>query len=94
MSRRFDPRETPHRHGNPAHDAAIEEYLAGRIDRRSFLRHAALLGLLTPLAGAMASRPARAAGTDRAARALTVGMPVPAGLIDPLTVGDTVVFAC
>jgi len=89
VSRRFDPRETPRRRGNPLDDATIEEYLAGRIDRRSFLRQAALLGLLTPLTAAMASRPARAAGADRAARTLTVGMPVPSGLIDPLTVGDT-----
>jgi peptide/nickel transport system substrate-binding protein len=89
VKRRSNRVEALRRRGNPVQNAAIEEYLAGNIDRRSFLRHAALLGLFAPLAGAMASRVSRAAGTDPGARTLTVGMPVPAGMIDPLTVGDT-----
>jgi peptide/nickel transport system substrate-binding protein len=80
--------EALRRRATPVQNAAIDEYLAGRIDRRSFLRHAALLGLSVPLAGPIAWRSALAAGADPA-RSLTVGMPVPAGLIDPLTIGDT-----
>jgi peptide/nickel transport system substrate-binding protein len=39
--------------------------------------------------GGFASRSVRAAAADPGERTLTVGMPVPSGLIDPLTVGDT-----
>jgi peptide/nickel transport system substrate-binding protein len=72
--------------------AVMDEHLAGRIGRREFLRYAATLGLSVPLA-APASQLVRAAAPCAAASAregpLTVGMTVPAGLIDPLTVGDT-----
>jgi peptide/nickel transport system substrate-binding protein len=72
--------------------AVMDEHLAGRIGRREFLRYAAILGLSAPLA-APASRLARAAApcASLAARdvSLTVGMTVPAGLIDPVIVGDT-----
>jgi peptide/nickel transport system substrate-binding protein len=67
-----------------AHHALIDEHLAGRMDRRAFLRHAALLGLLLV-------RPARRASAAPASQrtTLTVGMPVPAGTLEPLTVADT-----
>jgi peptide/nickel transport system substrate-binding protein len=68
-------------------NAVIDDYLAGRIGRRSFLRHAAVLGITAPLLAALAPRAATASGGSSAV--ITVGMPVPAGLIDPLTVGDT-----
>jgi peptide/nickel transport system substrate-binding protein len=81
------------RRSTAVQNAAIDEFLAGRIGRREFLRYAAVLGLSVPFGGAYAPGLARAADTARAASAarpaLTVGMPVPAGLIDPLTVGDT-----
>jgi peptide/nickel transport system substrate-binding protein len=70
-----------------AQNAAIDEQLAGRLGRRDFLRHAALLGI-APWVGGCTRRPetraARAAGV-----VVTVGMPVPAGLVDPLTIVDT-----
>ncbi len=65
----------------------MDEYRAGRLDRRAFLRHAAVLGMASPLLAALAPRRVRAAGAPRAE--VTVGMPVPAGMIDPLTVADT-----
>jgi peptide/nickel transport system substrate-binding protein len=68
-------------------NAVIDDCLAGRIGRRSFLRHAAVLGITAPLLAALAPRAATASGGSSAV--ITVGMPVPAGLIDPLTVGDT-----
>jgi peptide/nickel transport system substrate-binding protein len=68
-------------------NAVIDDYLAGRIGRRSFLRYAAVLGITAPLLAALAPRGAAAAGGPRPV--VTVGMPVPAGLIDPLTVADT-----
>ncbi|HEX4152028.1 MAG TPA: ABC transporter substrate-binding protein [Steroidobacteraceae bacterium] len=62
-----------------------------RHSRRSFLEHAGLVGLALPLLRSPAlanAKAARAAGGD-SGRTLTVGMPVPAGLIDPLTIADT-----
>ncbi|MGD0490758.1 MAG: ABC transporter substrate-binding protein [Steroidobacteraceae bacterium] len=88
MNCRFNPFEAIRRRATPAQNAAIDEYLGGGIDRRSFLRHAALLGLSAPFAGALASCSAPADGAQPV-RSLTVGMPVPAGLIDPLTIADT-----
>jgi peptide/nickel transport system substrate-binding protein len=64
-------------------NAVLDEFLAGRVDRRSFLRHAGVLGLVLPVAPALRAAPMPAG------RTLTVGMPVPSGQIDPLTVGDT-----
>ena len=73
--------------------ALIDELTAGRLGRREFLRHGSVLGLSIPLLGAVAGLPAaaRAEGnrTDNAAAAILVGMPVPAGSIDPVTVADT-----
>jgi peptide/nickel transport system substrate-binding protein len=62
----------------------LEAWRSARIDRRDFLRCAALLGMAGPLAAC--SRAPRSTGGSGL---ITVGMPVPAGLIDPLTVGDT-----
>jgi len=75
------------RHGTAVENAVIDEHRAGRLDRRTFLRHAAVLGMTSPLLSALAPRRVRAAGAPGAE--VTVGMPVPAGLIDPLTVADT-----
>jgi peptide/nickel transport system substrate-binding protein len=65
-------------------NAVIDEYAAGRLDRRAFLRHAAVLGVALPLRRALAAPGGPATGGT-----VTVGMPVPAGLIDPLTIADT-----
>jgi peptide/nickel transport system substrate-binding protein len=67
-------------------NAVIDDYIAGRIGRRAFLRYAAVLGISAPLLTAQAPRGAPAVDSSAA---VTVGMPVPAGLIDPLTVADT-----
>jgi len=82
------------RRRTPLEHALIDEARAGRIGRREFLRHAALLGLALPAAvpGSRAQAGARAAVAGTAAdarRELTVGMTVPAGMIDPVIVGDT-----
>ena len=87
------------RGGNAVQNAVIDDYLAGRIGRRAFLRYAAVLGMSAPLgisAPLGMSAPALAALVPKDPRAatnqstgVTVGMTVPAGLIDPLTVADT-----
>jgi peptide/nickel transport system substrate-binding protein len=68
-------------------NAVIDEYRLGRIDRRAFLRYASVLGLAVPWLSAAA--PGRARAAARIGGVVTIGMPVPAGRIDPLTVADT-----
>jgi len=70
-----------------AGNAVIDEFCRGRIGRREFLRYLSVLGLSAPLLGVMTPGAARATG--RPGATVTVGMTVPAGLIDPLTVADT-----
>ncbi len=88
----MNPFDTIRRRAAAVENAVIDEYLAGRIGRREFLRYAAVLGFSAPLA-ARASRLARAAARPASPAApdatVSVGMTVPAGLIDPLIVGDT-----
>ena len=69
----------------------VDQFVAGVIDRRTFLRHAAVLGLSLPLHKALAAaEPAPPVRRQtRSGGVITVGMPVPAGLVDPLTVADT-----
>jgi len=71
----------------------VDELVAGRIDRREFLRHGSVLGLSLPLMSTLAG--ALGFGTlAPAARAATSGgkvrvaCSVPAGAIDPVTVDD------
>lgn len=68
-------------------NAVIDEYRLGRIDRREFLRYASVLGLAVP--SLMAAAPGRARAAAKSGGVMTIGMPVPAGRIDPLTVADT-----
>jgi peptide/nickel transport system substrate-binding protein len=70
-------------------NAVVDEFLSGRIGRRDLLRHGLVLGMSAPLIGALGfhARPARAAG--KPGGVLRVGMPVPAGAINPVTIADT-----
>jgi peptide/nickel transport system substrate-binding protein len=72
---------------------AIDELLAGRVDRRAFLRYGSVMGLGLPAMGSLlagigsvASSPARAASAGGTIR---VGVNAPTGAIDPLTVDET-----
>ncbi|MGA8709293.1 MAG: ABC transporter substrate-binding protein [Steroidobacteraceae bacterium] len=75
---------------SPIENALLDELAARRLGRREFLRHAGVIGFAAALPAALAATPARAAaaatGTDIP---ITVGMTVPSGAIDPLTVADT-----
>lgn len=71
----------------------IDEVLAGRVDRRTLLRHGSLLGLSLPWLGALAGSvgmtaptPARAAGTPGGR--IRIALTVPAATIDPVTIAD------
>ena len=71
----------------------VDHLLAGRIDRRAFMRHGSVLGLsLTTLGGVagllglVAPRPARA--QTKPGGTIKVGIATPAGAVDPVTVAD------
>ncbi|MDA8051375.1 MAG: ABC transporter substrate-binding protein [Rhodospirillales bacterium] len=82
------------RRQGPRENQLIGEFIAGQIGRRGFLRRGSALGLGWPLLAAIAGAidplgtlPARAA-TGKAGTTIRVGSPMPAGAIDPVTVGD------
>ena len=72
----------------------LDEWLAGHLSRRGFLRQASILGMaLGPLAGLLGSTPsARAQGTakpgGKPGGTIRAAITVPTGAIDPVTVAD------
>ncbi len=89
-------------HG-PIGEHVIDEFVAGRLTRRDFLRRASAVGIGLPIAGAIASacssptatgrgatKPARTTVSPAAKAGATIraGMVVPAGEINPLTTDD------
>jgi peptide/nickel transport system substrate-binding protein len=82
--------ESLRRGASPLENTLLDELAAGRLDRRGFLRHAGVIGFAAALpAPLIMLPPATARADDVHATALTVGMTVPSGAIDPLTVADT-----
>jgi peptide/nickel transport system substrate-binding protein len=78
----------------PLENHLVDELLAGRLSRRSFLRRASVIGLGGPMLAAVAaafgpwSAPLAQAATGKPDTTIRVGTSVPAGAIDPVTVGD------
>ncbi len=77
----------------PVENDLVDHLLAGRLDRRAFMRHGSVLGLsLTTLGGVagllglVAPRPARAQG--KPGGTIRVAIATPAGAVDPVTVAD------
>ena len=73
----------------PHESHLIESFVAGRVNRRDFLRHGSVLGLSLPVLGGITGlglnpRVARAASGGK----LRLGQSVPAGAIDPVTIAD------
>ncbi len=72
----------------------IDEFVAGRLNRRDFLRTGALVGISAPILGgilaACGSSPASSTSTPAGASGATikVGIITPAAAIDPVTVAD------
>jgi len=78
----------------------IDEYVAGRISRRDFIRRATVVGISAPLLGSIlaacsssSSSPASSATTSAPASAaagavIRVGITTPAAAINPVTVAD------
>lgn len=86
FGRRARAIEALRRSAGPVANAAIDEWLAGTIDKREFLRFASVIGMGLPLLGAGCG-PA-AAPAVRPGGVVRVGTPIPAGRIDPVTVAD------
>ena len=85
--------DTVRRRIGPLENDLIDELLAGRIDRRAFLRHGSVLGLSLPLLGGVAGMmglvaPRRALAQGKAGSTIKVGIATPAGAVDPVTVAD------
>jgi peptide/nickel transport system substrate-binding protein len=71
------------RQAGPIGNHVIDEFAAGRIDRRDLLRHGARLGLAAAL-----GRPARGRAQGQPGATIRVASQVPAGAIDPVSVAD------
>jgi len=77
-------------------NALVDDLLAGRIDRRAFLRHASRLGVGLPLLSVLAAATGIAFASRSAAAGGTVGggvvraaVAMPHGAIDPIRVNDS-----
>ncbi len=72
----------------------IDELIAGRVDRRGFLRHGSLLGLSLPLLSGIATTfgaaalPSLARAAGKPGGTIRVALTVPAAAIDPVTIAD------
>jgi peptide/nickel transport system substrate-binding protein len=67
---------------SPLEQHVADEFRAGRLSRRMFLRHAARLGILS------AAAPARALTLGRPGATIRVASQVPAGEIEPVTISE------
>jgi peptide/nickel transport system substrate-binding protein len=73
----------------------IDEFVAGRLSRRDFLRRGSMVGLSMPLLGGIlaacgSSGPSTSntGGTGKAGATIKAGLLVPAAAIDPITIAD------
>jgi len=74
----------------------IDEYVAGRLSRRDFIRRGSVVGLSLPLLGAIISAcggstttsPSSSGATGQSGATIKAGITVPTGAIDPVTVAD------
>ena len=76
----------------------IDEYAAGRLSRRDFLRRGAVVGISLPVLGAVISAcgssttttpsTSGAGGAGKAGATIKAGIIVPAAAINPVTIAD------
>jgi peptide/nickel transport system substrate-binding protein len=79
----------------PVAEHVIDEFVAGHLSRREFLRRGTMAGLSVPLAGAIlaacgSSAPSGSgqAGKGKSGSTIKVGIGVPAAAINPITIAD------
>jgi peptide/nickel transport system substrate-binding protein len=73
----------------------IDEFVAGRLNRRDFLRRGALVGISAPVLGGILAAcgssspsPSSSSGTSGSGATIKVGITTPAAAINPLTISD------
>ncbi len=79
----------------PVQEHVIDEFVAGRLSRRDFLRRGSMVGLSMPLLGGIlaacgSSTPSssKSPGGGKAGATIKAGLLVPAAAIDPITIAD------
>jgi peptide/nickel transport system substrate-binding protein len=79
----------------PIQEHVIDEFVAGRLSRRDFLRRGSMVGLSMPLLGGIlaacgSSTPSTtpSPGAGKAGATIKAGLLVPAAAIDPITIAD------
>jgi peptide/nickel transport system substrate-binding protein len=79
----------------PVQGHVIDEYLAGRLSRRQFLRRGTMVGLSVPLLGGILAACGSSAPTSsgsgakgKAGATIKAGIGVPAAAINPITIAD------
>ena len=78
------------RQSGPLENHVIDEFLAGRLDRRGLFRHGTRVGLAAPLLAAILGLPSPAARAQgKAGTTIRVAQQVPSGIVEPVTVANT-----
>ncbi|MBO0775543.1 MAG: peptide ABC transporter substrate-binding protein, partial [Actinobacteria bacterium] len=81
----------------PVAEHVIDEYVAGRLSRRDFLRRGSMVGLSMPVLGGILAACGGSGGTPssggtgakgKPGATIKAGMYVPAGAINPITIAD------
>src|SRR5215813_1382188 len=77
----------------PLQEHVIDEFVAGRLSRRDFLRRGSAIGLSMPLLGGIlaacgSSGPSGQTQTGKAGGTIKAGIIVPAAAINPITISD------
>ena len=94
MTQRPDPDSGFRRRLGAVENDLIDEVLAGKVDRRTFMRHGSMLGLSLPVLGGLAGAvglvgaPAPARAQAKPGGTIRVAAAMPAGAINPVTVAD------
>ena len=93
MPRHFMTIDAARKNLTAIENSAVDELLAGRLDRRDFLRHGSVLGLSLPFLGSLVA--AAGLGTQKARAegkpggTVRAGVATPGGAIDPVTYYDS-----
>jgi peptide/nickel transport system substrate-binding protein len=79
----------------PVQEHVIDEFVAGRLSRRQFLRRGTMVGLSVPLLGGIlaacgssASAPSSSGAKGKAGATIRAGIGAPAAAINPITIAD------
>ena len=93
MTKARNPMDAARRRLGEVENALLDEWVSGRIDRRTFLQHAGRLGIGLPLLGVLAAGGVgyapRGTAAVTAAGVVRAAVAMPHGAIDPILVNDS-----